>query len=148
MCNLFRACNLLRRRHFKPKSLKRQDIFFNVRSDRYSFINEEILYNKKGKSQIGHSANSIDVFLVSSITCETLTDGVTWCTVNQVPVILSVYVLYLCTQEMSSFHFQIIALKKFTLWIFTLYVTILTSFQENDPYIILTYYSLSGVFLL
>ena len=27
------------------------------------------------------------------------------------------------------------SIKKFTLWIFTLYVTILTSFQENDPYI-------------
>ena len=26
------------------------------------------------------------------------------------------------------------SIKKFTLWIFTLYVTILTSFQENDPY--------------
>ena len=26
-------------------------------------------------------------------------------------------------------------IKKFTLWIFTLYVTIVTSFQENDPYI-------------
>ena len=25
------------------------------------------------------------------------------------------------------------SIKKFTLWIFTLYVTILTSFQENDP---------------
>ena len=35
---------------------------------------------------------------------------------------------------MSSFHFPIIALKKFTLWIFTIYITILTSFQENDTY--------------
>ena len=26
------------------------------------------------------------------------------------------------------------SIKKLTLWIFTLYVTILTSFQENDPY--------------
>ena len=32
-------------------------------------------------------------------------------TINQVPVTLSIYVLYLCTQEMPSFHFQIITLK-------------------------------------
>ena len=31
---------VLQRRHFKPKSLKRHDsCFFNVRSDKYSFIN-------------------------------------------------------------------------------------------------------------
>ena len=31
---------------------------------------------------------------------------------------------------MSSFHFQIITLKKLTLWMFTLYVTVLTSFRR------------------
>ena len=31
------------------------------------------------------------------------------------------------------------SIKKFTLWIFTLYVTILTSFQENDPYLLFPY---------
>ena len=35
---------------------------------------------------------------------------------------------------MSSFHFQIITLKNSHSGIFTLYVTVLTSFQENDPY--------------
>ena len=34
---------------------------------------------------------------------------------------------------MSSFHFQN-SIKKITLWIFTLYVTNWTSFQENEPY--------------
>ena len=32
----------------------------------------------------------------------------TWCTINQVPVTLSISILYLCTREMSSFHFQVI----------------------------------------
>ena len=52
---------------------------------------------------------TIHAFLVSSVTRETLTYDVTQCTINQFPVTLSIYVLYLCTQEMSSFHFQIIA---------------------------------------
>ena len=53
------------------------NIFLNVRSDRYSFINEEILYNKKGRSQTGHWADSIHAFLVFSVTRETLTYDVT-----------------------------------------------------------------------
>ena len=52
---------------------------------------------------------------MASVTRETLTSDVTYCTINQVPVTLPIYVLYLCTQEMTSFHFQIIALKKITL---------------------------------
>ena len=55
-----------------------------------------------------YKRSSINQFLVFSVTCETLTDDVTWCTINPGTVILSIYVLYLCTQEMSSFHFQII----------------------------------------
>ena len=89
-------------------------LLFNVTSDRYSLINNEILYNKK--RQTGHWVDSIQAFLVSSVTRETLTYDVTSCTINQVPVTLSIYVLCLCTQEMPSFHFQIITLsKKFTL---------------------------------
>ena len=37
----------------------------------------------------------IHAFLISSVTCVTLTDDVTECTTNQVPVTLSIYVLYL-----------------------------------------------------
>ena len=93
--------SVLRRRHFKPKSLKRQDNFF-------FFLMSEVT-----DIQTGHWANSIHAFLVSSVsvTPETLTYDVPQCTINQVPVTLSIYVLYLCIQEMSSFHFQIITLK-------------------------------------
>ena len=52
-----------------------------------------------------------NIILRCSRSSVTLTYDVTLCTINQVPVTLSIYVLYLCTQEMSSFHFQIIALK-------------------------------------
>ena len=103
--------SVLQRRDFKAKLLKRQKstnkiTFKTVRSDKYSFIDQEILYNEKGKKQTGHWADYIHAFLGSSLICETMTYDVTGCTVNQVSVTLSVYVL--CTQEMSRFHFQII----------------------------------------
>ena len=37
--------------------LNQNRFFFNVRSDKYSFIDKEILYNKKRKSQTGHWAD-------------------------------------------------------------------------------------------
>ena len=74
---------------------------------KYCIIKKKI----KGKNQTGHWADSIHAFLVSSVTRETLTYDVTYCAINHVPVTLSSYDLYLCTQEMSSFHFQIIAFK-------------------------------------
>ena len=67
-----------------------------------------IMKYNKGKSQTGHRAYFIDAFVVSSATPDTLADDVIFSTTNQVPVTLSIYVLYFCTQEMSSFHFQII----------------------------------------
>ena len=76
-----------------------------------SLIRKYRIIIRKGKSETGHWAESIYAFLVSSVICETLTDDVTCCTINKVPVTLSIYLLYLCTQEMSSFHFQIITLK-------------------------------------
>ena len=50
-------------------------------------------------------------FLHVDVICETLTDNIIWCINNHVPVTLSISILYSCTQEMSSFHFKIIALK-------------------------------------
>ena len=38
-------------------------------------------------------------------------------------------------------------IKKFTLWIFTLYVTILTSFQENGPYMYSSFIVISQVWV-
>ena len=47
------------------------------------------------------------------------------------PAILCLIFMYARDVKLS---FPNNSIKKFTLWIFTLYVTILTSFQENDPY--------------
>ena len=61
-CDLFCACLYLEKK-FKAKSFKTQKVLKKkknkkdeVRSDRYPFINYEILYNNnnKGKSQTGH----------------------------------------------------------------------------------------------
>jgi len=109
--------SVLRSRHFNAKSLKRQESLKKLKhkilevTDTPPLIGKYCII-KKGKRQTGHWADSVHAFLVSSVTCETLTDDVTWCTIKQVPVTLSIYVLYLCTQQMSSFCFQIITLKK------------------------------------
>ena len=82
-----------------------------VGNDRYSLINYEIVYNNKGNIQTDRWACFIPAFLVSSVTCKTLSDDVTWYTSNQIPITLSIYAL--CPQEMLSFYFQIITKSHF-----------------------------------
>ena len=91
---------------------------------------------KKGKSQTGHWADFIQAFLVLSV-CNTR-DTDLWRNIMHNlkrschPVNLCLIFMYTRDVKLS---FPNNSIKKFTLWSFTLYVTILTSFQENDPYI-------------
>ena len=109
--------SVLRSRHFNVKSLKRQESLKKIKhkisevTDTPPLIGKYCIIKKKGKRQTGRWTDSVHAFLLSSVTCETLTDDITWCTINQIPVTLSIYVLYLRTQQMSSFCFQIITLK-------------------------------------
>ena len=92
--------SLPQRRNFTAKSLKSKilfSFFLKVRSDRYSCINLEILSNKNARVKLATEPTTVHAFLVSSVKCETLTYDATQCTSNQVPVTLSVYVLYIWT---------------------------------------------------
>ena len=70
MCNLFRACL-----YFEEDILNQKEagqlkhyFFLNVRSDRYCFINMEILYNIKARVKLAtEPTQSIHAYLVSSV---------------------------------------------------------------------------------
>ena len=55
------------------------------------------------------------------------------CFYNEYTCLLSCFFVVVVFWSMVKLSFPNNNIKKLTLWIFTLYVTVLTSFQENDP---------------
>ena len=98
--------------------------------DRYPLLIRKYCIIKKGKSRTGHWADSIHVFL-SSVTRETLTYDIMHNLPSSChPVNLCLIFMYTRDVKLSFPNNNI---EKLTFKIFTLYVTVLTGFQENDP---------------
>ena len=113
MCDLFHACLYFKEAQSlkKKENVPKKVVFFKGKKwHTPSLIMKYCVIIKARVKLVTERTYSC----VSGVFCNVL-DTDWWCNNAQVTNFLAVYVLYVCTQEMSSFHFQIITSNIHTL---------------------------------